>query len=51
MFGKLLRDAVYCHMGRLFLRGVEQCTEVFDHSGRMISIMAVLGSDEFGLRI
>jgi hypothetical protein len=30
---------------------VEKCSEVFDHSVRMLSIMAVLGPHEFGLRI
>jgi hypothetical protein len=30
---------------------VEECSEVFDHSIRMLSIMEVLGSHEFGLHL
>jgi hypothetical protein len=30
---------------------VEKCSEVFDHTVRMLSITAVLGPHEFGLRI
>jgi len=42
---------VYCHAVRCVLRLVEYYSEVFDYSVRMLSISAVLGSHEFGLRI
>jgi len=45
------RAGVYCHAVRCISRIVEQCSDVFDHSSRMLSITAVLGSHEFGLRI
>jgi len=51
MLQKLLRAVVYCHAVRWILRIVEWCSEVFDHSVRMLSIMAGLGCHEFGLRI
>jgi hypothetical protein len=43
--------AVYCHTVSLVLRIDEECSEVFDPSIRRLSITAVLGSHEFGLRI
>jgi hypothetical protein len=48
---KLPCATVYCDAVRCFLRIVELCSEVFDLSVRMLSIRAVLASDEFGLRI
>jgi len=41
----------YCSAVRCVLRIVDQSSEVFDDSVRMLSIMVVLGSQEFGLRI
>jgi len=43
--------AVYCHAVGCLLRIVELCSEVLDHSVRMLSITAVLESHELGLRI
>jgi hypothetical protein len=43
--------AVYCHAMSCVLHIVQSCSEVFDHSVRMLSIRVVLGSHEFGLRI
>jgi len=51
MLDKLPCAAVYCHPVLCVLHIVEWYSEVFDHSVRMLSIMAVLGSHEFGLRI
>jgi len=51
MLDNLLSASVYCHMERCVLPIVESCSEVFDHSIRMLSITAVVGSHEFGLRI
>jgi len=51
MLDKLPRAAVYCHTVRFVLCIVEECSELFDHSVRMLSITAVLGPHEFGLRI
>jgi len=49
MLEKLLGAAVYCHAVHCVLRIVESCSEVFDHSVRMLSITAVLGSHDFRL--
>jgi len=51
MLDKLPRATVYCHAVRCVFRIVESCSEVFDHRVRMLSITAVLGPHEFGLRI
>ena len=51
MLNKLPRAAVYCHAVRCVFCIVELCSEVFDYSVRMLSITAVLGLHEFGLRI
>jgi hypothetical protein len=51
MLQNLLHAVVYCHAVRCVLRIVEDCSEVFDYSVKMLSIMAVMGSHEFGLRI
>jgi len=45
------RAAVSCHAVCCILCIVEQCSEVLDHSVRMLSISTVLGPHEFGLRI
>jgi len=51
MLDKLPRAAVCSHVVRCVLCIVESCSEVFDHSVRMLSITAVFGPHEFGLRI
>jgi len=51
MLVKLPCAVVYCHAVRCILRIVKQCSDVFDPCVRMLSIMAVLGSHEFVLRI
>jgi len=51
LLDKLPCPTVYCHAVRCVLRIVESCFEVFDPSVRILSIRAVLGSHEFGLRI
>jgi len=48
MLDKLPGAAEYCYMVRCILHIVEQFSEVFEHSIRMLSITAVLGSHEFG---
>jgi hypothetical protein len=50
MLDKLPCAAVYCHAVCCVLRIVEWCPEVFNQSIWMLSITAVLGSHEFGLR-
>jgi hypothetical protein len=42
---------VYCQAVCCILRIVEECSEVFNHSIRMLSIPADLASHEFRLRI
>jgi hypothetical protein len=51
MLDQLLCAAGYCHAVHCLLRIVEKCSEVFDHSVRMLSITVVFGSHEFGLGI
>jgi hypothetical protein len=51
MHEKLPRAIVHCHAVHCVLRIVEYYSEVFDHSVRMLSITAVLGSHEVELRI
>jgi len=51
MLYKLPLATVYCCTVRCVLRIVEKCTQVFDHSVRMLFIAVVLGSHEFGLLI
>jgi len=51
MLGKLPHHTVYCHAVCCILRIVELCSDVFDYGIRMLSIMVVLGSHEFGLPI
>jgi hypothetical protein len=48
---KLPGGAVYCHAGHCIVCIVEYRSEVFDHSVRMLSMRAVLGSHEVGIRI
>jgi hypothetical protein len=48
---KLPHAAVFVNAVRCVWCIVESCSEVFDHSVRMLSITGVLGSHEFGLRI
>jgi hypothetical protein len=50
MLDKLPCAAVYCHTVCCVLHIVEECSEVFDYSVRMLSITAVFGSHEFWLR-
>jgi hypothetical protein len=47
----LLCAAVYCYAVCCVLHNGEESSAVFDHSVRMLSTTAVLGSHEFGLRI
>jgi hypothetical protein len=51
MLEKLPHAAVYCQALNCVLHIVEKCSEVVDHSVRMLSITAVLGSHEFRLHI
>ena len=51
MLQQLPHAVEYCHAVRCVLRTVVECSEVFDHSVRMRSITAVLGSYEFRLSI
>jgi hypothetical protein len=48
---KRLSAIVYCHTVHFVLRIVELCSELFDRSVRMLSIMAVYGSHEYRLPI
>jgi len=41
----------YCHALHLVLRIAEKCSEVVDHTVRMLSITADLGSHEIGLHL
>jgi len=47
MLDKPLRAVVYCRKVRCVLLIVEQCSEDFDDSIRLLTIMVVLESDEF----
>jgi len=48
MHDRHLCAAVYCHAVSCVLRNAKECSKVFDHSIRMLSLMAVSRSNEFG---
>jgi len=51
MLDELPNATVYCPVVRCVMHIIESCSEVCDHSVRMLSITAVLGPNEFGLHI